>query len=426
VRKNHDMNRVQERKLQTLMGAVTRTNRFYQSKFEQAGLTLDHPPASVDLERLPFTTKQELTEDHHRHPPYGTNLTFPLSAYTRIHQTSGTMGFPLKWLDTPESWAWWLDCWRQVYIAAGVGPGDRIFFPFSFGPFIGFWAAFEAGCGIGAMCLAGGGLSTSQRIDMIRENRSTVVVCTPTYALRLADAASESGIDLAASDVRVTIHAGEPGASVPSVKNRIEAGWGARCVDHAGATELGAWGYSCGGEYNMHIIEDEFIAEVVEPDTGGTAPLIDSAQRGELVMTNLGRTGSPLIRYRTGDLVDLVHGKCQCGRAERFIRGGVLGRADGMLVVRGVNVFPSAIENIIREFSAIDEFEVEVTSEREMQELVIRVEVKDGGGEQTCNALASQVQRRLALRPRIERVAGGSLPRYEMKSRRFKVSGRPR
>src|SRR5262249_38379314 len=216
-----------------------------------------------------------------------------------------------------------------------------------------------------------------------------------------------------------------PGASVPSVKNRIESGWGARCVDHAGATELGAWGYSCGQDYNMHIIEEEFIPEVIDPDTGRAARLADSAQHGELVMTNLGRVGSPLIRYRTGDLVELVHGRCECGRTTRFIRGGVLGRADGMLVVRGVNVFPSAIENIIREFAAIDEFEVEVASERDMQELVVRIEVRDASDQETCQALATQIQRRLALRPRVGPAELGSLPRYEMKSRRFKSSTRP-
>jgi phenylacetate-CoA ligase len=414
------MDSLQEQKLSRMIAAISRTNRFYQSKFEQAGFPADCPPTAADLESLPLTTKQELTDDHRAHPPFGTNLTFPIASYTRIHQTSGTMGSPLKWLDTPESWNCWLDCWKIVYTAAGVGPGDRIFFPFSFGPFIGFWAAFEAGCKVGAMCLAGGGFSSSQRLELIIENRSTVVVCTPTYALRLAELASQSGIDLAASDVRVTIHAGEPGASVPGVKNRIESAWGARCVDHAGATELGAWGYSCGRDYNMHIIEEEFIPEVVVPETGRPAPVVDSAQRGELVMTNLCRIGSPLIRYRTGDLVELVHGRCDCGRSERFIRGGVLARADGMLVVRGVNVFPSAIENIIREFNSIDEFEVEVGSEREMQELVIRVEVRDPGGQQTCDALASQIHRRLALRPRVEAVAHGSLPRYELKSRRFK------
>jgi len=132
-----------------------------------------------------------------------------------------------------------------------------------------------------------------------------------------------------------------------------------------------------------------------------------------------------LIRYRTGDLVELVKGECQCGRPQRFIRGGVLGRADGMLIVRGINVFPSAIENIIREFGSIEEFEVEVVSDREMQELVIRVEVKESQGDETCDALASQIHRRLALRPRVESVAFGSLPRYEMKARRFKVPPRP-
>jgi phenylacetate-CoA ligase len=419
------MNSLQAERFESMVAGIIRTNRFYRSKIEGAGFKAGHPPGGADLERLPFTTKQELTEDHHQYPPFGTNLTFPLSSYTRVHQTSGTMGSPLKWLDTPESWSWWLDCWQHVYGAAGVGPGDRVFFPFSFGPFIGFWAAFEAGCRAGAMCLPGGGFNTAQRLDMILENRSTVVVCTPTYALRLLEAASQTGIDLAASDVRVTIHAGEPGASVPSVKSRIESGWGARCVDHTGATELGAWGYSCGQGLNVHVIEDEFIPEVIDPATGQAAAVVDSAQRGELVMTNLGRLGSPLIRYRTGDLVELVHDRCECGRPAKFIRGGVLARADGMLVVRGVNVFPSAIENIIREFAAIDEFEVEVASEREMQELVVRIEVKDPSDDETCKALAAQIHRRLALRPTVVPVAVGSLPRYEMKARRFKAPKQP-
>ena len=419
------MNPRQAERFDSMIAGIIRTNKFYQSKFELAGFGIDNLPGHADLALLPFTTKQELTENHHQHPPFGTNLTFPLSSYTRVHQTSGTMGSPLKWLDTAESWAWWLDCWKHIYEAAGVGPGDRVFFPFSFGPFIGFWSAFEAGCRAGAMCLAGGGLNTAQRLEMILENRSTVVVCTPTYALRLLDAAGQAGIDLAASDVRVTIHAGEPGASVPSVKSRIESGWGARCVDHAGATELGAWGYSCGQDLNMHVIEDEFIPEVIDPGTGGAAAVVNSTQTGELVMTNLGRLGSPLIRYRTGDLVEMVHDRCDCGRATRFIRGGVLARADGMLVVRGVNVFPSAIENIIREFAAIDEFEVEVASEREMQELVVKIEVKDASSDETSNALATQIHRRLALRPRVVPVALGSLPRYEMKARRFKAPKRP-
>jgi len=175
----------------------------------------------------------------------------------------------------------------------------------------------------------------------------------------------------------------------------------------------------------MHVIEDEFIPEVIDPGTGGAATVVNSTQTGELVMTNLGRLGSPLIRYRTGDLVEMVHDRCDCGRATRFIRGGVLARADGMLVVRGVNVFPSAIENIIREFAAIDEFEVEVASEREMQELVVKIEVKDASSDETSNALATQIHRRLALRPRVVPVALGSLPRYEMKARRFKAPKRP-
>src|SRR5262249_24043767 len=179
------MDHLRAERFQKMMSAVMETNPFYRSKLELAGFTAGHCPGAAELGLLPFTTKQELTEDHQRHAPFGTNLTFPLSSYTRINQTSGTMGRPLKWLDTPGSWSWWLHCWKQIYTAAAVGPDDRVFFPFSFGPFIGFWSAFEAACRVGAMSLAGGGLSTTQRLDLILENRSTVVVCTPTYALRL-------------------------------------------------------------------------------------------------------------------------------------------------------------------------------------------------------------------------------------------------
>ena len=136
-----------------------------------------------DLARLPFTTRAELSADQVAHPPYGTNLTYPPECYTRIHQTSGTTGQRLRWLDTAESWDWWGRCWAQVYRAAGVGDRDRIFFAFSFGPFIGFWSGHQGASHIGALIVPGGGMSSAQRLDAIIENEITVLVCTPTYAL---------------------------------------------------------------------------------------------------------------------------------------------------------------------------------------------------------------------------------------------------
>jgi phenylacetate-CoA ligase len=296
-----------------------------------------------------------------------------------------------------------------------------VFVAFSFGPFIGFWTAFEAGQQLGAMMLAGGGLSTKQRVETLVDNNATVLVGTPTYALRMAEVAHEENIHIAESDVRITIHAGEPGASVPNVKARLERAWGARCVDHAGATEMGAWGFSCGHENHMHLNELEFIAEVIDPEKLEPSQIQrEGVQRGELVLTNLGRLGSPLIRYRTGDLVELVRGGCPCGRELAILRGGVLGRIDDMVIVRGINVFPSAIENIVREFSEIVEFEVVVEQDREMGDLVLKIEVNGAPAETTAQALADRIYRRLNLRPRVQVMESGSLPRYELEARRFK------
>lgn len=417
------INAEQAFKFNLLMRRVLVANTFYRAKCTVAGFNAEHPPSLEQLSRVPFTRKSELVDDQERNPPYGTNLTFPPSEYTRLHLTSGTTGRPLRWLDTAESWQWWLDCWKEVYRAAGVTADDRVFVAFSFGPFIGFWAAFEAGQQLGAMMLAGGGLSTKQRVGTILETTATVVVCTPTYALRMAEVARQELFDLASSAVRITIHAGEPGAGIPSVKARIESLWCARCVDHAGATELGAWGYSCGIENLMHINELEFVPEVIDPETLAPAPLLaDGVQRGELVLTNLGRLGSPLIRYRTGDLVELLHGKCRCGRESAVLRGGVLGRIDDMTIIRGVNVFPSAIENIVREFTDITEFETAVERHREMAELVVKIEVNGEAAEDTAEALADRIELRLNLRPRVLIVEPESLPRYELKARRFKKS----
>ncbi|RMG50495.1 MAG: phenylacetate--CoA ligase family protein [Acidobacteria bacterium] len=413
----------QKEKFRTLMERVMRDNAFYRAKYEPLGFSVRRPPRLDELPALPFTLKSELVDDQQRHPPFGRDLTFPLSRYTRIHQTSGTTGRPLRWLDTAESWQWWLDCWREIYRAAGVHPDDRIFVAFSFGPFIGFWTAFEAGQRLGAMVMPGGGLSSRQRLETLLENEATVLVCTPTYALRLAEVARESGIDLAGSTIRITIHAGEPGASVPNVKSRIEAVWGARCVDHAGATEVGAWGYSCGERDHMHINEAEFIAEVIDPETQALVePDAEGVQRGELVLTNLGRVGSPVIRYRTGDLVELTRRPCPCGRTTAVLRGGVLGRIDHMFIIRGINVFPSALENLIRAFPDIEEFEVSVEHRRAMAELVIRIEVNGQRPADVAAALEQHVHERLNLRPVVRVVDRGSLPRYELKARRFKFS----
>jgi phenylacetate-CoA ligase len=399
-----------------LLAEVLAGNRFYRRRLAGVDAVRDWD----EFRTLPYTTKDDLARDQAEAPPFGTNLTYPLERYTKLHQTSGTTGkAPIHWLDTPESWDWWARCWGYVYTAAGVGVGDRVFFPFSFGPFIGFWAAYEGARTVGAMTIPGGGLDTEQRLHAILETGATVVCCTPTYALRLAETAEQLGLDLRSSAVRVTVHAGEPGASVPQVRDRIEAAWGAQCFDHTGMTEMGATGFSCSARAGVHLIESEFIAEVVDPATGRPLP---AGASGELVLTNLGRAGSPLIRYRSGDLVQLETGPCGCGRTFARLRGGILGRADDMLVVRGMNLFPSAIEGVVREFPEIAEFRIELSQVRQMTEARVLVEPRPEYAGEVARGLAARVgdtlHQRLLLRLACEPVPPGTLPRFELKARR--------
>ena len=418
LRNREEIEAGQSERLRRMLQAVLPANEFYRKKFLPGGLTdagwLD------DLRHFPFTTKGELIEDQAQNPPYGTDLSFPREKYIRIHQTSGTTGKPLYWLDTEESWEWWAECWRIIFAAAGVGAGDRIFFAFSFGPFIGFWAGWEGARKVGAIAVSGGGQSTSQRLKSIADYGATALVCTPTYALHMASEARKAGMDLAKdSAIKITIHAGEPGASIPSTKKLIEESWGAKCYDHAGATEVGAYGFEChvqpGG---IHVNENEFIAEVINPLTGQPT---EPGTKGELVITNLGRIGSPVIRYRTGDLVQPSFEPCPCGRSFMMLVGGVLGRVDDMIIIRGVNVFPSAIENVMREFPEIEEFRVEVFNRQAMREL--KVVIEPSSDQDSISGLAekvsSLVRERIGLRPEVELVAPGSLPRFELKAKRF-------
>jgi phenylacetate-CoA ligase len=330
-----------------------------------------------------------------------------------VHQTSGTTGVPLRWLDTQASWDWWLRCWQFVLAGAGLGPTDRIFFPFSFGLFVGFWAGFEGARALGALAIPGGGQDTAQRLATLDTLGATALCCTPSYALHLAQAARERGMDPARSGIRVTVHAGEPGAGIPSVRARIQEAWGASAYDHAGMTEIGAYGYECEAQAGLHVNESEFIAEVIDPVT--SAP----AAAGELVLSNLGRSGSPLLRYRTGDRVRVAGAPCACGRTFLRLEGGILGRVDDMIVVRGVNVFPAALEGIIRRFPAVDEFMIEVFRREEMDELRLLLEVGDGAGAELTGRVQEAVRIELGIRVDTVPVPARSLPRWELKARRL-------
>jgi phenylacetate-CoA ligase len=259
-------------------------------------------------------------------------------------------------------------------------------------------------------------MSTAARLEFMVQHQATVVCCTPTYALRLAEVAAAEGCDLRSTPVRALIVAGEPGGSLPATRSRIEEAFGARVFDHAGMTEIGAWGFECldnpGG---LHVMESEFIAEVLDPLTGLPA---EDGRDGELVLTNLGRSGMPLIRYRSGDQASLTRGPCPCGRHLARIPGGLRGRRDDMMIIRGNNVFPSAVENILRGFAEVAEFRMSVEHHGPLAELMIEIEPLPGAGDSVCHRVTQAVVDRLHLRPLVRLAAPGALPRYEMKARR--------
>jgi len=410
---------LQLQKLQELLRKISGRNRFYTKKWSDAGIVAADIQSFSDFERLPFTSKSELTRAQEETPPFGTNATFSAEAYTRVHQTSGTTGTPMRVVDTPESWDWWGHCWGYVLKGAGVTSADRVFLPFSFGPFIGFWATVEGAKRVGAMMIPGGGWDSIQRLRMMRELGATVVCCTPTYALRLAEVAREAHFDMSSLSVRALIHAGEPGANVAQTKARIEKAWGAKCFDHAGASEVGAHSFECelqpGG---IHLIESEFIGEVLDPQTGKS---VQAGEIGELVITNLGRPGFPVIRYRTGDLVRMNLAPCACGRTFARFDGGLLGRSDDMVTIRGVNVYPTAIENVIRQFGSVDEFQVTVTTVQEMHHLEVQIEVVSGNDAERVRTHVEQaIYHALSLRPTVRVAKPGTLTHFEMKARRFR------
>ena len=394
--------------LQDLLGTVMASNPFQQARLAGLDLEVDTP-----LEVLPTTSKAELVADQERHPPFGSNLTFPAERYTHVHQTSGTTGPPLRVLDTAEDWAWWGDCLAHSFRAAGMGPADRAALAFSFGPHVHFWAVREGLERVGALGIPMGGMTSVQRLQTIAQLEATVLLCTPTYALRLMEVAVAERLEGALESIRLVVCTGEPGASLPAVRSRIEEDFGARCVDHAGLTEVGNFGYPCLEGGGLLVDESEFICEILGPDLQPVGP----GERGELVLTALRRFGFPVIRYRTGDVVEnSIARPPETEGTDRWLPGGILGRTDDMVVIRGMNVFPSAIEEAVRRFEGSGEFRVTFYSERGgMDEIKLEVELERGSEVRNLQELMRQ---QLGLRVRVVPVAPGTLPRAERKSRR--------
>jgi phenylacetate-CoA ligase len=397
---------------------------FHSKRMRDAGVTSDTVGSLDDLRRLPFLTREEWMEGQIEQPPYGTMLAAPEEKAIRYHMTSGTTGrTPIRVLDSMKDWEWIAEMWCYGLWGFGIRPADTLFVAFGYSTFIGFWGLHYAGEKLGCLVLPGGAMQTDQRVKQIVEMGATAVASTPTYALRMAQEARQLGLDLAGSNVERLILSGEPAGSIPATKKLIEEQWGAKAGDTAGMTELGTiMIFECeqqpGG---THIIEDHYIEEVVDPETDQPVPY---GEMGERVVTSFGRGFIPVIRYRTRDFVVRVPGSsCSCGRTFDIYEGGIRGRVDDMKLVRGTNVYPRAVEAIVREYGEIDEFQIHLYTEEGIRdEIEVLVEIPDESADP--ERILADLQKSLAdshegLRFGVKKAETGSLPRFELKAKRL-------
>ena len=397
-------------RLNEMFAVVLSANSFYREKL--SGCTT--PVQSLEqFADFPFTKKPELIG--RENTVAARNRTWSDQKYVRFHQTSGTSGHPLQVWDTEEDWEWWMTCWKSIYLRADLQPGEPVFVAASFGPYIGFWSAFEGAVASGGRAIPSGGMSSVARLELLRKTNSKILVATPTYALHLAEVAREQGYETVTSTIRCVLVAGEPGGSLKAVRQRISSAWGADVLDHAGATEIGPWGVGWLEHSGLEVLEEWFHPEFLDISTGRPAK---QGELAELVLTTLGRHGCPVIRYRTGDVVHPVwptEQEVAAGRSPRvWLKGGILGRTDDMLVIRGVNIFPSAVENIIREFPEVLEYRLTVDCEKNLDMLHVEIE----GRVSAADRVAQELHVRLGLRVDVTDVSLGTLPRFEGKAQR--------
>ncbi len=399
---------------------------FWRRKLDAAKVRPETIRSLDHIRRLPFLTKAELIAEQEAHPPYGELLTAPASVGVAYHHTSGTTGkTPFRVVESARDWSWGANAWARALYAFGLRSTDVVYLPFGYGPFIGFWGAHYAIQRIGATTVAGGAQSSEARIRQMIDVGATAIVATPSYAIRLGQIATELGIDLARdTSVVMTLHAGEPGPGIPATRALIEGIWGSHAGDFLGMTETaGITAFECSEKRSgLHVSEDYFLEEVLDPATGEPVPM---GEVGERVCTAFGIGLLPILRYRTGDLVRRIPGReCPCGRTFDLYQGGVVGRADDMRVIRGTNVYPSAVEGVVRCYPEIREFRIVLTRLRDLDEITIEIEATAGVAPDVLERIVPRLAQDLAdahegLRFGVRLVPEGTLPVFELKARRL-------
>ncbi len=395
---------------------------FYRRLYDKAGFKPEEIRSLDDFDRLvPTIDKKDLVEAQQLHPPWGEAVALGDEFNLFRFQTSGSTGVPMAIPFSYYSSHHYGEQWVYGFWGVGLRPHDSFYFAFNWGAFAGFWSAYWGVRRLGATVYSGGGLSTELRLKQILEYKPTVLLSTPTYALAMAEKARELGIDLARSTIKVTYHAGEPGGNVPTTRRAIEEAWGAKAYELYGVAEIGAIAPGCPLQLGVHLAEDQAYATVVNPETGRP---VGEGEVGENVVTSHIQFSQPIIKYRTHDLVRLVKKRCDCGRTWILYKDGVLGRTDHMVVIKGTNVYPTAVETIlgdVRELSP--NYEIHAAKGRIADELTVKVEAQPDYPAERYGDLKSRVEKllyeRIFVRIAVEIQPPGTLPRYELKAKRF-------
>jgi phenylacetate-CoA ligase len=419
------LRRLQLKKFQRIFRWTYEHSRFHRRLYQEAGVAPEDIQTLEDIQHIPTVEKSMMRDIQRKEPfPYGDALCVPLEDVTEFRQTSGTTGQPVYQADTWQDWEWWAECWSFILWAQGYRPVDRVFIPFGYNVFVAFWAGHYAAEKIGCEVIPGGVLDTKARILKIQELRPTAMMGTPTYMLNMAETAkNRMGLDPSRMSIQKITCAGEPGASIPSTKKRMEDAWGANVYDHAGATEIGAWSFECRDQPGgMHVNEAMFLVEVQDLKTGR---IVDSpGSPGKMIITALDRYGQPCVRFDSKDIIEWSPEPCPCGRTLRLIREGVVGRADDITKVKGVLLAPSAIEEVVRGIPDLgNEYEVTVEKVGHGERILLKVEIMPGTEKRHTDIqadLVDQLRLRTNLRFDLEFHDYGTLPRYEVKAKRFR------
>nr|MDP2190734.1 hypothetical protein [Rhodoferax sp.] len=417
-------------RLQALVHYVYEHSPFYRQKFDHIGLKpLDIRTLEDYKRKVPPTEKSEFIDLQLADPPYGPTLALPFEFVAHHAETSGTTGKPLSIPYTMYDTVRYGESWVYGFWGLGIRPSDSFYFAFGWGNFAGFWSAYWGARRLGCRVISGGGLDTKGHIEAIMRLRPTVLISTPTFALRMASVAAEMGVDLASSSIKYTYHAGEPGpTALPAMREAIEKAWGAKAGELLGIAEIDALAPGCPNGDGVHLNEMNCFAWSMDPDTGEE---VADGQIGENVVTSYANTGQPLLNYRTHDLVRRGSG-CSCGRTWTKFEGAVLGRTDFMVTVRGTNVYQTAIENLIGQMPEIsNSYELVLTREEDNDVMTIRFEPvkaladKPDAWDDIAKRLSDRIHAGLHVRLRTVVVAPESLARYELKTKRI-VDQRPK